>query len=103
MAWYFSGTQQESAASLCALAGINWVRDRLSWREMEPERGQYPKAAKYDDTARKQAQAGLQVLQVHHDSPPWAGKNWKRQPTDLRSRKRFGETLAGDRVDAAVR
>ncbi len=94
MAWQYSGAQQEGAASLCALAGINWVRDRLSWREMEPEKGRFAPPNKYDDTARKQAQAGLQVLQVHHDSPAWAGKNWKRQPTDLRDAYRFMEAMA---------
>ncbi|MEY2429422.1 MAG: hypothetical protein QOJ40_2307 [Verrucomicrobiota bacterium] len=94
MAWYFSGAQQEGAANLCTLAGINWVRDRLSWREMEPVKGQFPKDSKYDDTARKQAQAGLRMLQVHHDSPPWASKNWKRQPTDLRDAYHFMEAMA---------
>ena len=94
MAWQFSAVQQEGAASLCALAGINWVRDRLSWSEMEPENGQFAPPNKYDDTARKQAQAGLQLLQVHHDSPPWASKNRKRQPTDLRDAYRFMEAMA---------
>src|SRR5262249_5648856 len=64
MAWHYSGAEQENAASLCALAGVNWVRDRLSWRDMEPAKGKFAEATKYDDTARKQSQAGLQVLQV---------------------------------------
>lgn len=38
-AWFYpSGPNQEGAASLCALAGINWVRDRLAWRDMESKR-----------------------------------------------------------------
>ena len=27
--------------SLCALAGLNWVRDRLNWRDMENQRGMF--------------------------------------------------------------
>jgi hypothetical protein len=93
-AWHYSGKEQESAANLCALAGINWVRDRLSWREMEPAKGRFAQETKYDETARKQANAGLQVLQVYHDSPSWANKDARRAPTDLRDAYRFLETMA---------
>ncbi|MCY3020875.1 MAG: hypothetical protein NTW87_17805 [Planctomycetota bacterium] len=96
-AWFYpSGPRQEGAASLCALAGINWVRDRLAWREMEPKKGEFAANNKYDDTARKQAEARLQVLQVHHDSPPWANSNGKgkRFPLDLRDAYNFQKEMA---------
>lgn len=94
-AWFYpSGPRQEGAASLCALAGINWVRDRLAWREMEPKKGEFAPKNKYDETARKQAEAGLQVLQVHHDSPAWASPNGKRYPLDLRDAYNFQKEMA---------
>ncbi len=95
MSWRYTGTEQDNAASLCALAGVNWVRDRLSWQEMEPARGHFAHDARYDDTARKQAQAGLRVLQVYHDSPSWAGDDPKRAPSDLRDAYRFAQAVAG--------
>jgi len=97
-AWFYpSGSRQEGAASLCALAGINWVRDRLAWREMEAKKGEFAPKNKYDDTARKQAEAGLQVLQVHHDSPAWAAwanRQVKRFPPDLRDAYNFQKEMA---------
>jgi hypothetical protein len=97
-AWFYpSGPRQEGAASLCALAGINWVRDRLAWREMEPKKGESAGPIRYDDTARKQAEARLQVLQVHHDSPVWAAvanKQVKRFPPDLRDAYSFQKEMA---------
>lgn len=63
MAWNnWTKAQQQGAASLCTMAGINWVRDRLSWQELEPEKDRFDQAPKYDDSARVQSQAGLQVL-----------------------------------------
>ncbi len=43
MAWFARDDAAEQArhANLAALAGVNWVRDRIAWREMEPERGVY--------------------------------------------------------------
>ena len=74
----------KEAASLMALAGVNWARDRLAWPETEPERGKFAEHTFYDETAREQAAAGLQVLQVFHHSPAWANPNGKRFPLDLR-------------------
>jgi len=94
MAWFYQGAQQEEAASLCTLAGINWVRDRLSWPQMEPKKGEFAAKNKYDDTSRKQTEAGLQVLQVHHNSPAWANKDGKRFPLDLRYAYNFEKEMA---------
>src|SRR5439155_9317873 len=52
MAWFYkTEAQQRAAAKLCTLAGVNWVRDRLSWTEMEPTRGHFADHNIYDDTA----------------------------------------------------
>src|SRR5258706_8137291 len=35
MAWFFSGERMKEVANLCALAGMNRGRERLSWEEIE--------------------------------------------------------------------
>ena len=31
MAWFYGPDRMAAVANLCALAGMNWVRDRLNW------------------------------------------------------------------------
>lgn len=94
MAQLFPVEQHKAAANLAALAGMNWVRDRLHWRIMEPEKGRFVETSAADESARWQTRAGLQVLQVHCDSPSWTGSKSKRLPTDLRDAHRFMEAMA---------
>ncbi len=93
-AWFYPKEKMDAAANLCSLAGVNWVRDRLSWPEMEPKRDEFSAPNKYDASAAAQSRAGLRVLQVIHASPAWANKNGKRFPTDLRDAYRFYEAMA---------
>jgi glycerophosphoryl diester phosphodiesterase len=91
--------QQRRLANLAALAGVNWVRDRLRWRDLQPEPG--PLVARldttYDTAAEVQHAAGLKVLQVFHDTPPWAretpGAGGRFAP-DLRHAFDLGRALA---------
>ena len=62
----------QDAATEAALAGVNWVRDRLTWAQTEPERSRFADKTVYDETARIQSETGLKVLQVFHSSPKWA-------------------------------
>jgi hypothetical protein len=95
MAWFYkSPQQQKDVISLLQLANINWVRDRLSWPDMEPLRGKFADHNIYDDTARLQSEAGLRVLQVNHISPPWAASSAKRFPDDLRDAYNFNKAMA---------
>ncbi|MGA2657404.1 MAG: hypothetical protein ABSH34_07770 [Verrucomicrobiota bacterium] len=94
MAWLVSREQMESVANLCALAGLNRVRDRMDWGEIEPSRGDFAATNRYDYPVRVQAAAGLQVLQVCHRSPTWANPNNKRFPLDLRDAWAFQRALA---------
>lgn len=94
MAWFYPKEKMSQVASLAALAGVNWVRDRLNWAEMEQERGKFSKWNRYDDSAKAQSDAGLQVLQVNHISPRWANPQTKRFPTDLRDAYRFYMEMA---------
>ena len=83
-----------SVANLCALAGMNRVRDRLSWPELEPKKGEFAATNRYDWSVQAQSAAGLQVLQVGHHSPAWANPNGKRFPLDLRDAYNFHRALA---------
>src|SRR5262249_50795181 len=69
LAWSSPVEKMADAVSLCALAGMNRVRDRLLWAEIEPERGKFAADTRYDAALKAQAAAGLKVLQVNHTSP----------------------------------
>jgi len=94
MAWFYARERMPAAANLCALAGVNWVRDRLSWPEMEPQRGHLASPNRYDASAQAQAAAGLRQLQVNHVSPRWANPQRGRFPTDLRDAYNFYREVA---------
>jgi len=89
IAWFYRDARIPAAANLCALAGMNWVRDRLTWGQIEPRQGEFAAATPYDVTAREQLAAGLRVLQVNHLTPAWAGREDSRFPPDLRDAYRF--------------
>jgi len=95
MAWFYKEPQMPAVANLCALAGVNRVRDRLHWGDVETKRGEFaPPPTKYDATARIQSEAGLRVLQVNHSSPSWLTKKVRRFPEDLRDAHRFYREMA---------
>ena len=94
MAWFYQGRQVTDVANLCTLAGMNYVRDRLNWTVMEPGKEHFAGMNIYDETARAQAKAGLAILQVNHITPPWAGPDARRFPTDLRDAYRFYRAMA---------
>jgi hypothetical protein len=94
MAWFFPKEKMEEVASLCALAGMNRVRDRLTWEQMEPKRGEFSGHNQYDDSAEIQSKAGLQVLQVSHISANWANPHTTHFPPDLRDIHNFYREMA---------
>jgi hypothetical protein len=94
LAWFFPRQRMREPVNLCTLAGVNWVRDRLSWPELEPERGQWSRETRYDWAVEAQHQAGLHVLEVNHIAPKWANPNPKRFPTDLRDIYNFEREIA---------
>jgi hypothetical protein len=94
MAWFYSKDKMPDVASLCALAGVNRVRDRLSWPELESQKAVFAPTNRYDWSAEAQGAARLQVLQVGHQSPGWANPVGKRFPLDLRDAYNFYRALA---------
>ena len=60
MAWFYPKDKMATVANLCALAGMNRVRDRLSWPELEPKKGEFLGPNRYDWSVQAQSAAGLQ-------------------------------------------
>jgi len=98
-AWFApnDAAQQQRLANLAALAGVSWVRDRLRWRDLQPEAGDLTAPpTTYDTSAEAHREAGLQLLQVFHDTPPWAreGGGGGQFAPDLRRVYELGRSLA---------
>ncbi|MDP8242724.1 MAG: hypothetical protein P9L94_01495 [Candidatus Hinthialibacter antarcticus] len=90
-------TQQKQLSRLAALCGVNWIRDRLRWRDIQPGDGPFGPRTTYDECAGIQASFGLKILQVFHGVPKWvAGEDEStgRFPGDLRHVYRFCASLA---------
>jgi hypothetical protein len=93
---------QQRLASLAALAGVNWIRDRLKWRELQPSPDTFTNTeTTYDSAARIQTDSGLKTLQVFHMTPDWAWNTTLdgnhpsgRFARDLRHVYRFCEAMA---------
>ena len=98
-AWFAKNDaiRQEQMANLAALAGINWGRDRATWRELEPEKGRFVENTSYDISATVHAKSGLKTLQVFHDKPKWCeveSEGSGRFPADLRDVYSFCKEMA---------
>ncbi|BBO33316.1 hypothetical protein [Lacipirellula parvula] len=95
IAWFYAEPQQiREACTLCRLAGVEWVRDRLSWPELQPARGAWTDEGRYERAMRIEHEAGLKVLQVNHASPAWATDAQSRFPEDLQLVYEFYRGLA---------
>jgi hypothetical protein len=93
--------RQERFAYLAALAGVNWIRDRMSWGELETSPGVFAQSTTYDSAATLQAKYGLKVLQVFHLTAGWAtdreldgARPSGRFPRDLRQFYEFCKAVA---------
>lgn len=93
--WFYSGADLQTVASQCALAGVNWVRDRLTWGELETAPGVWAANTRFDAPAKAMADAGLQNLQVFHSTPRWAAqRGHNRMGSDLRDVHRLMQTAS---------
>lgn len=101
LSWYGGGgTREQIARSVTMMqqAGVGTVRDRLSWSNVQPIAG----GAQWDHYAKVAAAvtgAGLDALQVFHDSPAWArggaqGSGDRQPPTDDAAAYAFGRAYA---------
>ncbi len=98
-AWFAKDdlNNQENLARLASRANVNWVRDRIKWREVETAPGIFEAHTTYDTAATIQTKQGLKVLQVFHDTPPWAIEDDEiqgRYASDLRIPFKFCKAMA---------
>jgi len=109
-AWFArnDSAKQERFAYLAALAGVNWIRDRMSWGGIQTGPDTFAQNTTYDSAATVQAKYGLKVLQVFHDTPGWAtdrtldgDRASRRFPRDLRHLYNFCKTM-GRRYEGRV-
>jgi len=95
MSWFYKDdATKQQASSLCKLAGIKWVRDRMSWPEMQKQPGGPIIDNRSDSSVRIERDAGLNVLQVNHAAPRWQKDQPSRFPHDLRDAYDFYKKIA---------
>jgi len=94
--WLVKPEQFEKLAQLANLCGLFWIRDRITWGELETNRGNWTGNTRYDDSAEIQTKHGLKVYQVFHSTPNWAqeAKSSHSFPDDLRDVYNFGAETA---------
>lgn len=68
-----------TACRLLKMAGVDWVRDRIAWGDVQPEPEKW-NWTRYDMPIRVQKEEGLQVYQVFHDTALWAARNPEGNP-----------------------
>jgi hypothetical protein len=94
-AWFYPDPQQIArVASLCTLAGVNRVRDRMAWGEIETGKNMFAPHTRYDASLKILSDAGLQVLDVNHQTPAWAARDMQHFPPDLRDIYGFYREIA---------
>lgn len=82
-------------ARMIRLAGIPWLRERLSWPETEREPGKID-WRHYQAVADTLAAEGIRICQVFHQTPGWAASPAPDQmrPRDLRDLYRYIRTAS---------
>lgn len=74
-------------------AGIQMVRERLRWSDVEPEPGKFD-WKQYRLNADLLSERGIRISGVYHDAPSWTRSNTPRLPSDLMANYRFARKLA---------
>ena len=76
--------------------GIGMVRERLSWRGIEPEAGQFQweTPRRYDALRKLYKEHGVEVLEVFHDAPRWMERLEATYPADLVKTAKSWDTIA---------
>ncbi len=96
MSWLVGAERFKDLAHLTRLTGIEWVRDRISWGEVEKQRNEWADTTRYDTSADIQNSYDLKVYQVFHATPGWAQveKSSHSFPDDLRDAYNFAVQMA---------
>lgn len=90
-----TATVNELVTQLLKLSGANFVRDRISWGQIQKQAGEFPNNCKrYDQNATLLAENGIRVLNVFHDAPSWTKHGSRTLPDDLGAVYEFCRYLA---------
>lgn len=100
LSWY-GGTPEmiSRSADMMRLAGVGSVRDRMSWNNVQPKPLGKSNWGRHIEIADAMANAGIDTVQVFHDSPPWSrgasqGAADRQPPTDDGAVFAFGRSYA---------
>lgn len=97
LAWLVSADKVTPYANALKSAGVNWIRDRFRWRELEATKGVYD-FSNMDKVVDAQCK-DLNILEVFHDVPNWSKPNGTTLSEDLfdiyNFAKAFGEHYDG--------
>ncbi len=96
-AWLVSQENFENLAKMIRMAGIPWVRERLSWGGTEKERGEID-WNKYQKLADIYAAEGVHICQHWGDTPKWTHpeKSGNFCPDDLRDYYNYARAAASN-------
>ncbi|MBR3085463.1 MAG: hypothetical protein IKH04_03575, partial [Kiritimatiellae bacterium] len=99
-----NGDTFATVAGLIRLAGFRHVRERLSWKAVQPSPDAPPAWGRYLDNASLFWTNGMAVSGMFHDAPAWAGTAAPREslPSDLGALYAFCRAAAaafGDRME----
>ena len=83
----------EVVSEVARRAGLQMVRERLSWNGTEPVPGQF-NWGQYKTNADLLAARGIRISGMYHDAPKWAKINSERLPADLVATYNFAKKLA---------
>lgn len=87
------GAGYEAVSELVRRVGVENVRERLSWSDVEPEPGRF-EGLQYMTNARLLAERGIGVLGMYHNAPQWARDRSSKLPDDLLATYRFAKLAA---------
>ena len=85
----------ETISELCRRAGLEIVRERLSWSECEPQPGEFT-WKQYMENADLLSERGVKVSGMYHNCPNWARSHSEKLPDDLVATYRFAARAAKD-------
>ncbi len=84
----------EVVSEVARRAGLQMVRERLRWSEVEPKAGNID-WKHYKTNADLLTERGVKISGMYHDAPPWTRKT-ERLPGDLIAAYRFAKQAAED-------
>ena len=71
LSWFYRRQDLVDVSELCRKIGLQCIRDRMNWDQVERERGKFDPDF-LDTSATVQHEAGMEVYQDFGGTPPWA-------------------------------